>query len=83
MPTTKELTNSFGGPDGTLGKVCQALAERNLNVLAFQSLPAQGNSVARFVVDNATTAKQIWDNQGLSYAETDVAQVKLSPAGRV
>jgi hypothetical protein len=64
---------------GTLGKACQALAERKVNILAFESVPvpAEGNSAVRFVVDNPATAKKVLDNQGLSYTETDVAQVKL------
>jgi hypothetical protein len=60
-----------------IGKVCQALAESKVNILAFQSVPAEGNSVVHFVVDNPATAKKVLDNQGLSYTETDVAQVKL------
>ena len=78
MPITKELTIRLEDRPATLGKVCQALAERNVNILAFQALPAEGNSVVRFVVDNPATAKKALDNQGLSYTEMDVAQVKLS-----
>jgi len=75
---TKELTIRLEDRPGTLGNVCQALADRKVNILAFQSVPAEGNSgVVRFVVDNLATAKTVLDNQGLSYTETDVAQVKL------
>ena len=77
MPTTKELTIRTEDRPGTLAKVCQALAERKVNILAFQSVPAEGNSVVRFVVDNPGTAKKVLDNQGLSYTETEVAQVEL------
>ena len=78
MPMTKELTIRLEDRPGTLGNVCQALADRKVNILAFQSVPAEGNSgVVRFVVDNLATAKTVLDNQGLSYTETDVAQVKL------
>ena len=77
MPTTKELTIRTEDRPGTLAKVCQALAERKVNILAFQSVPAEGNSVVRFVVDDPGTAKKVLDNQGLSYTETEVAQVEL------
>src|SRR5207244_12529084 len=77
MPTTKELTIRTEDRPGTLAKVCKALAERKVNILAFQSVPAEGNSVVRFVVDNPGTAKNVLDNEGLSYTETEVAQVEL------
>ncbi len=84
MPTTKELTIHLEDRPGTLGKVCHALADRKVNILAFQSVPAEEKSVVRFVVDNPATAKKVLDDQGLSYTETDVAQVKLAHrAGRV
>ncbi len=35
-------------------------------------------SLVRLVVDNPTTAKTVLDKQGLSYTETEVAQVKLA-----
>ncbi|PYX04671.1 MAG: hypothetical protein DMG85_17080, partial [Acidobacteria bacterium] len=52
MPTTKELTIRLEDRPGTLAKVCQALAEHKVNILAFQSVPAEGESVVRFIADN-------------------------------
>src|SRR5439155_24486407 len=77
MPTTKELTIRTEDRPGTLAKVCKALAERKVNILAFQSVPTEGNSMVRFVVDNPGTAKKVLENQGLSYTETEIAQVEL------
>jgi hypothetical protein len=77
MPTSKELSIQIEDRPGTLGRVCKALAEREVNIVAFQSLTSEKNSLVRFVVDNPTTAKKILDDQGLSYKEADVAQVKL------
>jgi hypothetical protein len=77
MPATKELNIRMEDRPGTLGRICQALADRKVNILAFQSIPAEGNSLVRLVVDNPAAAKQILDNQDLSYTETDVAQIKL------
>ena len=77
MPTSKEFAIRMQDQPGTLGKVCRALAERGVNILAFQSFATGGESLVRFVVDNPKTAKTVLDNQRLSYAEAEVAQVKL------
>ena len=77
MPTTKELTIRTEDRPGTLGKVCRALADQRVNILAFQSFPVEENSLVRLVVDNPTTAKQVLNTERLSYTETEVAQVKL------
>ena len=62
---------------GTLGKACQALADRGVNILAFQSFPSEGQSLVRFVVDNPPTAKTVLDTQGLTYTQAEVVQVKF------
>ncbi len=77
MPTSKEFTIKMEDRPGTLGKVCRALADRGVNILAFQSFPTGAESLVRFVVDNPTTAKTVLDTQRLTYTETEVAQVKL------
>ena len=78
MPRVKELNLRLEDRPGTLGKVSQALADRGLNVLAFQSVPAEGNkSLVRLVVDNLATAKTILDSQSVNYSEVEVAQVSL------
>ena len=78
MPASKELTIRLEDRQGTLGNACRALADRKVNILAFQSIPGEGTSLVRLVVDNPTTAKTVLDKQGLSYTETEVAQVKLA-----
>ncbi len=77
MPTTKEFTIRMEDRPGTLGKACRALADRGVNILAFQSFPSEGQSLVRFVVDNPTTAKTLLDTQGLIYTQAEVVQVKL------
>ena len=77
MPLTKEFTVLMEDRPGTLGKVCRALADRNVNILALHSFPIGGKSVARLVVDNPTTAKAALDNERLPVAESEVVQVKL------
>jgi hypothetical protein len=77
MPTSKELTIRMEDKPGTLGKVCRSLADRGVNILAFQSILAEGGSLVRLVADNPTTAKNVLDAERLSYTETEVAQVIL------
>jgi hypothetical protein len=78
MPTNKEFTIRMEDRPGTLGRVCGALADRGVNILAFQSSPSEGKSLVRIVVDNPTTAKAALDAQRLTYTEGEVAQVKLA-----
>jgi len=78
MPRVKELNLRLEDRPGTLGNISQALADRGLNILAFQSVPAEGNkSLVRLVVDNLATAKTILDSQSVNYSEVEVAQVSL------
>lgn len=77
MPTTTELSIQVEDQPGILGKICRTLADRGVNILAFQSLPSGNKSQVRLVVDNPTNAKSVLDNQKLKYTEAPVAHVKL------
>ena len=77
MPTSKELTIHMENRPGTLGKVCKALADQKVNILAFQSIPSEKESIVRMVVDNASAAKRVLDGEHINHTETEVAQVKL------
>jgi hypothetical protein len=79
MPIAKEFTIRQEDRPGTLGKLCQALAEQNVNILAFQSCPLEkGKSTVRLVLDNPAVAKSILDRQKTDYTETEVAKVTLT-----
>lgn len=78
MPVTKEFTVFMEDRPGTLGKICRALADRGVNLLALQSFPIGGTSVTRIIADNPTTAKTVLDSEQLMCTEVDVIQVKLS-----
>ena len=53
MCITKEFTIRLEDRPGTLGKLCQALAEQDVNILAFQQfLHEKGKGSVRLVVDN-------------------------------
>jgi hypothetical protein len=77
MPKTKEISVHMGDQPGTLGKVCRALADGKVNILAFQSIPSERKSLVRFVVDNPTAAKSVLNTEKLKYTEADVVQVRL------
>src|SRR5437879_1247423 len=78
MPTAKEFTALMDDRPGTLGKICQALADRNVNIVATQSSPIGGKSATRFVFDNPTTARSVLEGARLIFTEAEVAQVKLA-----
>ncbi len=77
MPTNKELAIQIEDRPGTLGKICRTLADKEVNILAFQASQSPGNNLLRLVVDNPTAAKKVLDTERVSYTETEVAQVKL------
>ena len=77
MPTAKEFTVFVEDRPGQIGKLCRALADRGINILAFQAFPSDGKTLTRLVVDNPTTAKTVLDTERLTYAEAEVAVVKL------
>jgi hypothetical protein len=79
MPITKEFAIRQEDKPGTLGKLCRALADQNVNILAFQSFPSEkGKSSIHLVLDNHTAAKAVLDQQGANYTETEVAHIKLA-----
>lgn len=76
MPTMKEFTVNMEDRPGTLGKLCRALAERSVNIIAFQSYTGEkGKSTVRFVTDNPTAAKAVLQSEHAT--ETEVAGAKL------
>jgi hypothetical protein len=79
MPITKEFTIRLEDRPGMLGQLCQALADKNVNILAFQSFPLEnGKSSVRLVLDNPVAAKPVLDGRRADYTETEVAQVRLA-----
>src|SRR6266542_1193238 len=77
MSTTREFSLNMQDQPGTLGRICQALADSEVNILAFQSSPFEGKSLVRFVVDNPKAAKSVLDFQKLPYKEMEVVQTKF------
>lgn len=78
MPTAKEFNLSMEDRPGTLGKICRALADRNVNIVAAQSFSSGGKSVVRLVFDDPAKARNVLDSERTNYTETDVVQVRLT-----
>ena len=77
MAKAKEFTVTIEDKPGALGKCFLALAERGVNVLAFQSYVEEGESLARFMVDDQATAKSVLGSLQMIFEETNVAIVRL------
>ena len=77
MPKVKEFTVTIEDKPGALGKCFLALAERGVNILAFQSYVEEGESLARFLADDMARAKAVLGSLHMIFEETDVAVVRL------
>jgi len=77
MAKAKEFTVTIDDKPGALGKCFTALAERGVNVLAFQSYVEERESVVRFLADDQAGAKSALVGLHMIFEETDVAVVRL------
>jgi|ERR1700752_4595383 hypothetical protein len=80
MPIATELTIRLDNRPGSLGKICRYLADRGVNITAFQSIPSAETILVCLVVDNPAAAGAILDAEGIIYIEAEVAQVQLPQA---
>ena len=80
MPIATELTIRVDNHPGSLGKICRDLADRGINILAFQSIPSAKSILVCMVVDKPAEAEAILDAEGLTYTEAEVAQAQLPNA---
>ena len=77
MPKVKEFTVTIADKPGALGTFFLALAERGVNILAFQSYVEEGESLARIVVDDPATSKKVLGDLRMIFEETEAALVRL------
>src|SRR5713101_5150354 len=77
MPITTELTMRMDNRPGSLGRVCRALADRGVSIMAFQSIPSERTILVCIVVDNPAAAEAVLAEEGITHTEAEVAQVKL------
>jgi hypothetical protein len=78
MPKAKEFTVTIADKPGSLGKCFLALAERGVNILAFQSYVEERESLTRFLADDMASAKAVLGSLRMIFEETDVAIVRLA-----
>lgn len=73
----KEFTLTIEDKPGALGKCFLALAERGVNILAFQSFVEEGESLARLVVDDPASAKAVLGGLRMIFEETEAVVVRV------
>ena len=78
MPKAKEFTVTIADKPGALGKCFLALAERGVNILAFQSYVEERESLVRFVADDTASAKAVLGSLLMIIEETEVVVVRLA-----
>ena len=78
MAKAKEMTVTIEDKPGALGRCFLALAERGVNILAFQSYVEEGESLARILVDDPASAKAVLGGLRMIFEETDVAVIRLT-----
>jgi len=78
MPRAKEFTVTIEDKPGALGGCFLALAERGVNILAFQSYVEEGESLTRFLVDDPTGARAVLAGRGMIFEETEVAVARVA-----
>jgi hypothetical protein len=77
MAKTREFTVTIADKPGALGKCFLALAERGVNILAFESYVEDRESLVRFLADDPATAQAVLGGLHMIFEGTEVAVVKL------
>jgi hypothetical protein len=78
VPRMKEFTVTIEDKPGALGKCFLALAERGVNILAFETYVEDRESLARLLVDDPERAMAVLSGGGMIFEETEVAVVRLA-----
>lgn len=72
MARRKQFSVTMQNRPGTLARMCTALAERGVNILALMSLNHDDTSLVRMVVDDTARAVKALDAVGYQYTQEDV-----------
>jgi hypothetical protein len=78
MAKAKEFTVTIEDKPGALGKCFLALAQRGINILAFESYVEERESLVRFVADDPAGANQLLGELQMIFEENDVAVVRVA-----
>jgi len=72
MRVDKQLAVFLENVPGTLARMCEALAQKGVNVLALTVSDTVDHAVVRIVVDKANEALRILEDAGMLVVENDV-----------
>lgn len=72
MAMRKQFSVTMENRPGVLARLCTALADHNVNILALMSVGQDGKSVVRMVVDKPSGAVKALDAIGYQYSQADV-----------
>jgi hypothetical protein len=78
MAKAREFTVTILDKPGALGKCFNALAERGVNIFAFQSFVEGPESLVRFVCNDPDTAKAVLGGLRMIFEETEVAVARMA-----
>lgn len=68
----KQFSVTMENRPGVLARMCTALADHNVNILALMSVGQDGKSVVRMVVDKPSAAVKALEAIGYQYSQADV-----------
>ena len=77
MARAKEFTVTIEDKPGALGRCFRALAEKGVNILAFQSFVEEGESLMRMIVSDPAMAKATLGGMRMIFEETEAATATL------
>jgi hypothetical protein len=75
MQLATQLALFLDNKPGTLARVCEALAEAGVNILAFSTSDTVDHSVVRMVVSDPHKAVDVFEKRGALVVESDVLLV--------
>lgn len=75
MQLATQLALFLDNRPGTLARVCEALAEAKVNILAFSTSDTVDHSVVRMVVSDPHKAVDVFEKRGALVVESDVLLV--------
>jgi len=77
MERAKQLTVSLPNKPGTLAKVCRALADGDVNIMAISVVDATEACLVRLIVDDARSGVKVLEDLKLEVVETPVRLIEL------
>ncbi len=78
MEIIKQLSVFLDNKPGTLAKVCEALAEKKINIYALTISDTIDHAVVRLVVSDPIGALHLFGERGVLVVETDVLMLENS-----